>query len=87
MVKATAARLARAEQESHQRALDELARRRGVLRWVVFARDAQPDPNAPGYWRSDTLELLAGLPVALMPRGLEAIGDEEWIVEPLFHDE
>lgn len=81
MVKATAARLARAEQESHQRTLEELAKRRGVLRWVCYASDAEPNPHYPGYWRSDTFDLLAGLPPSLLQRGMDNIG-YEWEIEP-----
>lgn len=77
------ARLARAEQEGYQRTLDELARRRGVLRWVIFASDAQPDPARPGEWTSDTLELLASLPDGLKARGMEVMGDAgEIVVKP-----
>lgn len=77
----TAARLTRAEQATHQRTLEELAARRGVLRWVIFAQDAEPDPLFPGYWRSPTLDLLMSLPPALAQRGGEAIG-WEWKIEP-----
>lgn len=81
------ARLTRAEQESHQRILEELAQRRDVLRWVVFASDAEPDLNYPGYWRSETFDLLAGLPSSLIQRGMEAIG-YEWDIQPEpSHDE
>lgn len=85
----TAARLVRAEQATHQRTLAELAARRGVLRWVCYARDAEPDPLFPGYWRSLTFELLASLPPALFQRGAEVVG-YEWQIEPdpnLNHDE
>ena len=77
----TAARLTRAEQASHQRTLEELAQRRGVLRWVCYVGDAEPDPVYPGYWRSETFELLVSLPPSLNQRGLEAIG-YEWNIEP-----
>ena len=77
----TAARLLRAEQAGHQRTLAELAQRRGVLRWVCFASDAEPDPVYPGFWRSDTFDLLVSLPPALGQRGAEALG-YEWQIEP-----
>ena len=77
----TAARLLRAEQAGHQRTLAELAQRRGVLRWVCFASDAEPDPVYPGFWRSDTFDLLASLPPSLGQRGAETIG-YEWEIEP-----
>ena len=77
----TAARLERAEQAGHQRTLEELAKRRGVLRWVCFASDAEPDPVYPGFWRSDTFDLLASLPPSLGHRGAEALG-YEWQIEP-----
>lgn len=73
----TAARLERAELRTHQRTLDELARRRGVLRWVCFASDAEPDPVH--LWRSETFELLVSLPPQLMKQGMDAIGYEWWI--------
>ena len=75
------ARLARAERAAHQRTLAELARRRGVLRWVCYASDAEPDPAYPGYWRSETFELLLTLPGSLAQRGMAAIG-YEWEIEP-----
>ncbi len=81
MPKSTAARLERAEQETHQRTLAELANRRGVLRWVCYASDAEPDPLWPGLWVSPTLELLLSLPPALQQRGANAIG-YQWDVEP-----
>ena len=81
MPRSTAARLERAEQETHQRVLAELARRRGVLRWVCYASDAEPDPMWPGQWHSQTWDMLATLPNSLLQRGLEAIG-YEWFVEP-----
>ena len=77
----TAARLTRAEQATHQRTLEELARRRGVLRWVCYAGDAEPDPNWPGLWRSDTFDLLVSLPGTLAKQGMDAIG-YEWEIEP-----
>jgi len=77
----TAARLTRAEQASHQRTLEELAQRRGVLRWVCYAGDAEPDPLYPGYWRSATFELLVSLPYSFSQRGLEAVG-YEWNIQP-----
>lgn len=77
----TAARLTRAEQETHQRTLAELARRRGVLRWVCYASDAEPDPMYPGYWRSPTFDLLTSLPASLAQGGMKAIG-YEWDIEP-----
>ena len=81
MPRSTAARLERAEQETHQRVLAELARRRGVLRWACYASDAEPDPIWPGQWVSPTLELLLSLPPALQQRGADAIG-YVWFVEP-----
>ena len=71
----------RAEQAGHQRTLAELAQRRGVLRWVCYASDAEPFPNEPGFWRSDTFDLLANLPGELIERGMEAIG-YIWEIEP-----
>ena len=83
----TAARLERAELRTHQRTLDELAKRRGVLRWVCYASDAEPDLAWPGYWRSPTFDLLASLPASLDKRAMEAIG-YKWSIEPeLNHDE
>lgn len=76
-----ASRLLRAEQATHQRTLAELAKRRGVLRWVCYAGDAEPDPVCPGFWRSDTFDLLLSLPPALAGRGGDAIGFE-WVIEP-----
>ncbi len=78
----TGARVARAEQRTHRRVLEELRQRRGFLRCVVFAADAEPAPDAPGEWRSDTVELLNSLPDALLPEALDAIGWEGWTVEP-----
>ncbi len=78
----TAARVARAELRAHRRVLAELRQRRGVLRYVVFAADAEPAPGAPGEWRSDTVELLNSLPDALLPEALEAMGFSGWTVEP-----
>ena len=78
----TAARIARAELRAHRRVLDELRQRRGVLRCVVFAADAEPAPDAPGEWRSDTVELLNSVPTALLPEALEAVGFAGWTVEP-----
>ena len=78
----TAARVARAELRAHQRVLAELRQRRGVLRCVVFAADAEPAPDTPGEWRSDTVELLNSLPDALLPEALAAIGWDGWTVEP-----
>jgi len=75
------ARLTRAEQETHQRTLAELAHRRGVLRWVCYASDAEPDPAWPGLWRSETFELLASLPGPLAQRGADILG-YEWYIEP-----
>lgn len=77
----TAARLTRAEQASYQRILNELAQRRGVLRFVVFARDAEPDPDYPGYWRSATADMITNLPLELNERALDAIGFL-WTIEP-----
>ena len=77
----TAARLTRAEQETHRRVLAELANRRGVLRWVCFAGDAEPDPAWPGYWRSETFDMLVSLPPSLSKQGMDAIG-YEWEIEP-----
>lgn len=77
----TAARLLRAEQAGHQRTLGELAKRRGVLRWVCVASDAEPDPVYPGFWRSATFDMLASLPPALARQGMDAIG-YEWEIEP-----
>ena len=59
----------------------ELARRRGVLRWVCFASDAEPDPAWPGFWQSATFDMLASLPPALAKQGMDAIG-YEWAIEP-----
>ena len=70
----TAARLERAELRTHQRTLDELAKRRGVLRWVCYASDAEPDPAWPGYWRSPTFDLLASLPASLDKRAMAISG-------------
>ena len=81
MSRSTAARLERAEQETHQRVLAELARRRGVLRWVCFASDAEPDPMWPGLWRSETFDMLASLPPALAQKGADALG-YLWELEP-----
>ena len=75
------ARLARAERAAHQRTLAELVRRRGVLRWVCYASDAEPDPVYPGLWRSETFELLLSLPGSLFQRGVDAIG-YVWEIEP-----
>lgn len=77
-----AARLTRAEQNSHQRILDELAKRRGVLRWVCYASDAEPDPARPGHWRSPTYELFLNVPDSLLGQAVVAIGYELDIVEP-----
>lgn len=77
-----ATRLDRAEQQNHQRVLAELRNRRGVLRFVVFAADAEPAPDAPGEWRSDTAELVASLPDALVAEALDIIGFQGWTVEP-----
>jgi len=76
-----AARLTRAEQATHQRTLAELARRRDVLKWVCYASDAEPDPAYPGFWRSETFDLLTSLPPSLVQRGMEAIG-YTWDIEP-----
>ena len=81
MPRSTAARLERAEQATHQRTLAELAQRRGVLRWVCFASDAEPDPAWPGFWQSATFDMLASLPPALAKQGMDAIG-YEWQIEP-----
>lgn len=77
----TAARLTRAEQNGHRRVLAELAKRRGVLRWVCYASDAEPDPNARGHWRSPTFELFVSLPESLIEQAMNAIG-YEWYIEP-----
>ena len=77
----TAARLTRAEQNGHQRVLAELATRRGVLRWVCYASDAEPDPNARGYWRSPTFELFLSVPEPLLEQAMASIG-YEWNIEP-----
>lgn len=77
----TAARVSRAEQATHQRTLAELARRRGVLKWVCYASDAEDDPAYPGYWRSETFELLVSLPSSLAQQGMNAVG-YEWFIEP-----
>ena len=77
-----AARLARAEQQNHQRVLAELRNRRGVLRFVVFAADAEPALDAPGEWRSDAVDLLNSLPDALVAEALDIIGYQGWTVEP-----
>ena len=77
----TAARLLRAEQETHKRTLAELAKRRGVLRWVCYAQDAEPDPAYPGFWRSETFNLAASLPSSLIQQGMEALG-YSWDIEP-----
>ena len=77
----TAARLTRAEQETHKRTLAELTKRRGVLRWVCYADDAEPDPVYPGFWRSETFELLSSLPSSLIQQGMDAIG-YIWEIEP-----
>ena len=77
----TAARLLRAEQAGHQRTLGELAKRRGVLRWVCVASDAEPDPVYPGFWRSATFDMLASLPPALAQKGADALG-YLWELEP-----
>lgn len=77
----TAARLERAEQATHQRTLAELRRRRGWLRFVVYARDAEPHPDFPGYWRSETADMITDLPPALNQQALDII-DFLWTVEP-----
>ena len=77
----TSARLLRAEQASHQRTLEELAKRRGVLRFVVYAGDAEPHPGYPGAWRSATVELIESLPPELNERALDAIG-YSWAILP-----
>lgn len=81
------ARLARAEQETHRRTLEELARRRGVLRWVCYASDAEPDPARPGYWRSPTFELFLNVPEPLLEQAVEAIGYESYIEPEPNHDD
>lgn len=84
-----AARLLRAEQAAHQRTLDELAKRRGFLRWAIFARDAEPDPAQPGEWRSDTVDLILSLPSSMTARALELVDDLAggvWICPEPNHD-
>lgn len=83
----TAARLTRAEQNGHQRVLAELAKRRGVLRWVCYASDAEPDPNARGCWRSPTYELFLSVPEPLLEQAVVAIGYEFGIEPDPNHDD
>lgn len=73
MSKVTAARLTRAEQNGNEHILAELAKRGTVLRWAIFARDAEPDPQRPGHWRSDTVDLIAGLPFPERQRAMELV--------------
>ena len=82
------ARLARAEEATHQRTLEELAQRRGVLRWVCYAEDAEPDPARPGKWRSETYDLIFSLPDKLVSQGFQAVGlDSEELLPLPGHDE
>lgn len=77
----TAARLTRAEQATHQRTLEELKKRRGVLRWICYASDAEPNKDHPGFWESETFDLFISLPSSLAQQGMDAIG-YEWDIKP-----
>ena len=66
------ARLTQLEENANRATLAELAKRKGTLKWVIYAMDATQDDA--GNWRSETLRLLSGLPFELYGDALEAIG-------------